>query len=61
MENQVLQKVGHPLEPLTEEEILKAVAIIRAQKGLTESARFEQVVLNEPDKEVVLNFKEGDP
>lgn len=61
MQNQVLQKVGHPLEPLTGEEILKAVAIIKEQWGLTESSRFEQVVLNEPEKEVVINFKEGDP
>lgn len=61
MENQVLQKVGHPLEPLTAEEILKAVAILKERKNLTESARFEQVGLYEPAKEVVLNFKEGDP
>ncbi|MEJ9233035.1 primary-amine oxidase [Peribacillus butanolivorans] len=60
-QEQVLQKVGHPLEPLTAEEILKAVAILKEQKNLNDSARFEQVGLYEPAKEVVLNFKEGDP
>ena len=61
MENQVLNKVAHPLEPLTGEEILRAVAILKEKKNLTEYARFEQVGLNEPAKEVVINFKEGDP
>ncbi|WP_191567209.1 primary-amine oxidase [Metabacillus idriensis] len=60
-QEQVLQKVGHPLEPLTAEEILKAVAILKEKQNLTDSARFEQVGLYEPLKEVVLNFKEGDP
>lgn len=53
-------QVKHPLEPLTAEEILQAVAILKKEKNLTDSARFEQVGLYEPAKEVVLNFKEGD-
>ncbi|PLR79923.1 tyramine oxidase [Bacillus canaveralius] len=57
----VLQRVQHPLEPLSAEEILKAVSILKEKKNLTDSARFEQVGLYEPAKEVVLNFKEGDP
>ncbi len=50
----------HPLEPLTAEEITKAVAILKETKNLTESVRFAQVVLNEPEKDVVLSFQEGD-
>ena len=50
----------HPLEPLTGEEITKAVAIVRKEKNISESARFAQVVLHEPEKEVVLHFKKGD-
>ncbi|AGK55538.1 primary-amine oxidase [Bacillus sp. 1NLA3E] len=55
------QQVLHPLEPLTAGEISKAVDLIKGQKNLTESVRFAQVVLQEPTKEVVLNFKEGQP
>lgn len=61
MQREVTTKVKHPLEPLTEEEILKAVAILKSQKNLTVADRFEQVTLHEPPKSVVLNFKEGDP
>lgn len=50
----------HPLEPLTAEEITKAVAIVKKEKNISESARFAQVVLHEPEKEVVLQFKAGD-
>ncbi len=55
-----VKKAIHPLEPLTGEEITKAVAIVREQKNMSESARFAQVVLHEPEKEVVLHFKKGD-
>ncbi len=60
MENQILNQVGHPLEPLTEAEILKTVAILREKKYITDTARFDQVTLNEVEKEVSLNFKKGD-
>lgn len=55
-----VNQATHPLEPLTSEEITKAVAILRSEMNVTQSARFAQVVLNEPEKELVLNFKEGD-
>lgn len=58
--NENITKVAHPLTPLTEEEIQRAVAILRAEKNLNEQVRFPTVTLNEPKKEVVLNFKEGD-
>jgi primary-amine oxidase len=49
----------HPLEPLTAKEITSAVQFIKKQKNLSDSVRFAQVVLHEPPKAVVLNFKEG--
>ncbi|HWL11573.1 MAG TPA: primary-amine oxidase [Ureibacillus sp.] len=55
-----ITRVAHPLAPLTEEEIQKAVAILKAEKGINDQVRFPTVTLNEPKKEVVLNFKEGD-
>src|SRR5947209_4615567 len=53
--------VLHPLEPLTAEEIAAAVRIARTERNLSERVRFGSVRLNEPTKEVVLNFKQGDP
>jgi len=49
----------HPLEPLTAEEIAVAVQIVRAERNLHERVRFASVNLNEPAKEVVLNYKTG--
>ena len=51
----------HPLEPLTSEEITAAVHIVRTERNLHERVRFASVMLHEPPKEVVLNFKPGDP
>ena len=53
--------VLHPLEPLTAEEITAAVRIVRTERSLHERVRFASVTLHEPPKEVVLNFKQGDP
>jgi len=50
------QAARHPLEPLTEEEIRAAVAVVRAQGRLSERARFPTVALLEPTKEQVLGF-----
>jgi primary-amine oxidase len=50
----------HPLEPLTAEEIKHAVDIIRTERDVSEHVRFVSVNLNEPPKEVVLNFQAGD-
>lgn len=50
----------HPLEPLTAEEIVAAVAIVKAERNLGEKMRFPTVVLNEPPKSAVLNFQDGD-
>jgi primary-amine oxidase len=53
--------VLHPLEPLTAEEITAAVHIVRTERNLHERVRFASVTFHEPPKEVVLNFKQGDP
>ena len=50
----------HPLEPLNTEEVAAAVGIVRAEHNLGEKMRFPMVVLNEPAKQAVLNFKDGD-
>lgn len=53
--------VDHPLSPLTEGEVKLAVEIIRKEKELSQNVRFAMITLQEPDKEVVLNYKKGDP
>jgi primary-amine oxidase len=42
--------VAHPLDPLTAEEISRAVAVIRAETGLNGGALFGGIALVEPDK-----------
>ena len=54
-------QVRHPLEPLSEEEIAAAVAILREQKILPARHRFVQVTLDEPPKHIVLGYHDGDP
>ena len=56
-----LPQILHPLDPLSAAEITAAVAILRASGKLGPHVRFATVVLQEPSKEVVLNFKDGDP
>ena len=55
-----LPQILHPLDPLSAAEISAAVAILRASGKLGSHVRFATVVLQEPSKEVVLNFKDGD-
>lgn len=47
----------HPLEPLSAEEIVAAVAIARQEKQLPASVRFVTVTLHEPAKESVIGQK----
>ncbi|GCE23913.1 primary-amine oxidase [Dictyobacter kobayashii] len=49
----------HPLEPLSAEEIQAAVRLLRTEHKLGEHVRFISVNLNEPPKEIVLNFQPG--
>ena len=53
--------VSHPLDPLTAEEIIRASEILKEQRRLGPRVRFETVVLKEPGKDVVRNFRPGDP
>ncbi len=50
----------HPLEPLTADEIVEAVAILREQRELADSVRFSAVELHEPAKADVLAW-DADP
>ena len=52
--------VGHPLDPLTADEISAASQIASAHEP-REGWRFPLVALDEPDKEVVRGFADGDP
>jgi primary-amine oxidase len=51
----------HPLEPVTEEEVRAAVAVLRADGRLDPSVRFAHASLFEPPKDVVAAFQPGDP
>jgi primary-amine oxidase len=53
--------VAHPLEPLTKDEILAAVRIVRSERQLHEKVRFASINLHEPSKEIVLGFQPGTP
>ena len=59
--SQAFLPLPHPLEPLTSEEITAAVSIVRTERNLNERVRFVSVTLHEPPKELVLNYKPGDP
>ncbi|MCY4654767.1 MAG: tyramine oxidase, partial [Dehalococcoidia bacterium] len=53
--------VNHPLDPLTPDEIVEAVTILKADQGLGSETRFETVTLNEPTKDAILGYKLGAP
>jgi primary-amine oxidase len=49
----------HPLEPLTADEILTALDILKAKQSLSDRVRFISIALHEPPKHLVLSFKPG--
>ena len=53
--------VGHPLEPLTADEIKLAVHILRQQQQLPDTARFSYIALKDPAKSTVWNHIDGKP
>jgi primary-amine oxidase len=53
--------VTHPLDRLSAAEIDTAREVIEAAGAVTESTRFVYVGLEEPHKDLVLAFREGDP
>ncbi len=52
--------MAHPLDPLNREEISAAVQVLKASGKVTDSSRDATIVLREPPKAEVLNFKPGD-
>jgi primary-amine oxidase len=51
----------HPLDPLTEDEVKRATAALRADPSLPEAAPCCMVALHEPPKSELLAFRPGDP
>ena len=51
----------HPLEPLSKTEIESAVAIVGSDSRVTDAHRFVTVVLNEPEKQLVLSYSPDEP
>jgi primary-amine oxidase len=51
---------AHPLDPLGKDEIASASQILKESGRLPAGARFSTIVLNEPPKAEVLNYKAGD-
>ena len=47
---------AHPLDPLTADEILRAVEILNREQDIGARVRYETVVLHEPDKDDVLAY-----
>ncbi len=52
---------GHPLDPLTPDEIRRAAAAVRAAHDFGPGMMFETITLREPDKKVVEEFQPGAP
>ncbi|MGH8598676.1 MAG: hypothetical protein ACREXT_18650 [Gammaproteobacteria bacterium] len=52
--------VVHPLDPLTEDEILGAAFILLGAGAAQEGAIFQSIELREPPKNIVLSFSPGD-
>lgn len=53
--------MGHPLDMLTGDEIVRAVEVLRATGNVPDGALFAHVVLHEPAKEALARWEPGDP
>ncbi|HEX5794277.1 MAG TPA: hypothetical protein VFY19_00440, partial [Geminicoccaceae bacterium] len=51
----------HPLDPLSVEEIARAVRIVKIERGFGDAIRFETVELKEPPKAVVRAWRPDAP
>ena len=56
-----LAAAPHPLDPLSEQEIAEAVAIIASQGRTDRSTRAASITLREPSKHQVLQWQDGQP
>jgi len=54
------EEVRHPLDPLTAAEISTVVSVLEDAGKVDDSARFAQILLSEPAKKAVLDWKPGD-
>jgi len=59
LKTQSKEDFTHPLDDLTEREIKVSVQLIKAELGFPRRIGFCQIILNEPPKEVVLDFDSG--
>lgn len=60
VEDPAVTGTGHPLEPLSADEVAEAARLLRDARGLGPSARFVFVELHEPAKAAVLAWSPGD-
>src|SRR5437016_5614060 len=58
-EGKAAKAAAHPLDPLTAEEMARAVEIVRMARSVDDQWRFVTVTLSEPAKSVVRNHKPG--
>lgn len=58
-EGKAAKAAAHPLDPLTAEEMARAVEIVRKARSIDENWRFVTVTLSEPAKTVMRNHKPG--
>ncbi len=56
-----ISAASHPLDPLTADEIAEASTILKAERQLGPRVRFETIVLQEPEKDAVIEFQPGAP
>ncbi len=49
-----IESVGHPLEPLTADEVRRVIEIVRKSGKACSSTRFISIALDEPEKDLVL-------
>jgi len=54
-------RVGHPLDPLTADEIVRVATILRARPGLGSRVRFNTITLLEPARQELSEFANGAP
>ncbi|MGL5809065.1 MAG: primary-amine oxidase [Nocardioides sp.] len=53
--------VRHPLDPLSAEEFSRTAAVLRRDRGVTQTWRFASISLVEPAKDLARSWRPGDP
>ena len=57
---QVIPAISHPLDPLTKDEYIQTVALLRAAGHVNDSSRFSSLELLDPEKTIVQAWQPGD-